>query len=75
MLFNWIGACMIYCLIQYFIKYMPGSLFVNNEISACSAFFNMFQGQITGRLGTNRSLKYGFILTAIASTCLNFFDS
>lgn len=75
MLFTWSGACLVYNLIQFYIKYMPGSIFVNYAISACAAFINLFQGKVTEKLGSAKTLTFGFTLTALATMGLNMFSA
>lgn len=46
MLLNWGAVCFGFFLLNFFIKYLPGDIYINSIVSGLAAFFMLLEGPI-----------------------------
>jgi hypothetical protein len=63
----WFCVSFDYYLITFYLKYLPGSIFVNSIVSSCSeALAIIFSGIILKVLSIKNSLLVTFMLSAVS---------
>ena len=75
MTLNWTGSSFDYYLISFYMKYIPGSIFVNTAISSLAEITALIcSGFAMQHLGFKASFVLGFSLAAIGGFCIAFVD-
>lgn len=46
MIISWTAASFCFILVNFFVKYMPGDIYVNQVISGCSAFVLLIEYRV-----------------------------
>jgi hypothetical protein len=50
MIVSWVAASFSFYLLNFFIKYMPGDIYINSIISGCSAFALLIEGKLQKKI-------------------------
>eukprot|EP00347_Sterkiella_histriomuscorum_P006274 403353395 len=74
MIMNWCAASFTFYLLSFFIKYMPGDIFVNSIVSGLCCFSLLMEGPIQKKLSTKVGQSISFALGLIAAVGICFFD-
>ena len=72
---NWIGSSFDYYLISFYMKYVPGNIFINTAVSSFSELTAyIFSAFAMSRLGFKLSFMIGFALAAVGGFCIALCD-
>ena len=75
MTLNWIGSSFDYYLISFYMKYVPGNIFVNTAVSSISELTAyIFSAFAMSLLGFKFSFMMGYALAAAGGFCIAFCD-
>ena len=74
MLINWVAASFIFYLLNFFIKYMPGDIYINSVIGGLSCFASPLQGGVLKLFGNKNGQAVSFSIGAFSAVLLSFFD-
>jgi len=67
----WVAASFNYYLISFYMKYVPGDIFVNNSVSCVAELAaDLLSCLFVSRLGIKKSFVGSFILAAVGGICI-----
>ncbi len=72
MIINWSCVSFFFYLLNFFIKYMPGDIFINSIISGLACFTMLLQGPLQKRFSSKFGLivSFGMGLGSVLLICL-----
>lgn len=73
MILNWCAASFFFYLLNFFIKYMPGDIFINSIISGLCCFVMLLQGPMQQKLSSKLGQVISFLIGLSASILICFF--
>lgn len=74
MVFNWCAVSFFFYLLNFFIKYMPGDIFINSIVSGLCCFSLLIEGPIQKKFSSKFGQIMSFALGLGASILIGFFD-
>lgn len=75
MVLSWSASSFCFYIIGFYIKYIPGNMFVNVIImSIADALSSISAGIIASRIGTRKTMFYSYALAAFSGVLLTVFD-
>jgi hypothetical protein len=71
----WVTASFNYYFIQFYMKYIPGDIFVNNTASCVAELVaDLLSALFVFKIGVKKSFVCSFLLAAIGAVCMYFSD-
>ena len=75
MILSWSASSFCFYIIGFYIKYIPGNMFINVIIMCVAdAISSIFAGIIASSIGTRKTMFYSYGLAAVAGVLLTVFD-
>ena len=74
MMLNWSCASFTFYLLNFYVKYMPGDIFVNSIVSGISCFIVLIEGPLQHKFSSKIGQAFSFSLGLISAIMICFFD-
>lgn len=75
MMMCWASTNFCFYLTNYFVKYMPGDVYVNQMIIGFAEVINLAQGPLAALFNNKRFLCISFLLGLLGAIAISFFET